>query len=87
MALTLLCPKCSTKTKKFWFAHKTEVLNFRGEVALHPDGAVAWGYPTRRCPSCDWAGDWAVIAQPTAPPLISFDDDDEDDDYIAHYYH
>ena len=89
MAQTLRCPKCSTKTKKYWFANKTRVLNVHGEVALHPGGAVAWGYPTRRCPRGDWVGDWSVIALPPAskPGQVVYDDDDEDDDYIAHYYH
>jgi hypothetical protein len=89
MALTLLCPKCSTNTKKYWFSNKTKLHNSVGKLELHPGGEVAWGYATRRCPSCSWVGDWFVIPTTSGqkPPTLLFDDDDEDDDYIAHYYH
>jgi hypothetical protein len=90
MALTLRCPKCSTNTKKYWFSNKIQLHNSVGELALQPGGEVAWGFATRRCPSCTWIGDWFVIPTTSAqkPPTLLFDDDeDEDDDYIAHYYH
>ncbi|MEY4366716.1 MAG: hypothetical protein RLZ28_131 [Actinomycetota bacterium] len=76
-----------------WFPKKTKAMTTDGVVALHPNGAVAWGTPTRRCPKCDWLGDWIVIPLPpskVAPANTTYYDDDDDDnleDYINHYYH
>jgi|GEM_PF-1930406 len=96
MAKTKRCPKCGNRTRSCFFTTKQAVAtNSAGQTLVHPNGQPALGYPMRKCPKCEWMGDFIITPQTPAAtppgaasnrvPLDLLDDDDED--YINHYYH